>query len=567
MNNNKWILSFVKRNFTTYLLGFLVMLLQNIFIISNPYIQKEIIDKVLIGKDYSAAPMFFVLLAISLICPTILITVIGMIHHKMGYKLRIELANDIIKHIYKIPISIFQNERVTRYVHILSSDAYEVGEDVAHQIPRFVQTMFMGLMYMVVLAYFDPIIMISVVALSFSYVFVSRYFSKKIKLKYRETKEEKTKLLIHIEEGISSTREVITYNRHGWEMVKYNKLYKKYYRKVIELIKLENRGTISSEPLKWGISLLVLFYGGYQVIGDKMTLGSFLAIYSYSSQMVKTFQRAFWIYTTRLSYTMVNINRVRELVEDEEIEDGNLELNGKIENIKFENCFFRYNDSTQDVLRDLTIDFPIGKKIAFVGESGGGKSTVSKLLIRSFYPKKGQILVNNKNLGDIKIKDWMDKLTIISQEPYLFPDTIRTNITFGLDNISQEKLEEVCDKMCINDFILSLPKGYDTQVGERGITLSGGQRQRVALARALLRNSEILILDESTSSLDLETERLVQNNIDEIRKGKTTLIIAHRLSTIINSDIIYVLDKGEIIEQGTHEELINLNGMYTSYYK
>jgi len=266
MSNFKWIMSFIKRNFSTYLLGFVVMLLQNIFLVSSPYIQKNIIDNVFIGKDYSAAPMLFVLLAISLICPIILITVIAMIYHNMGYNLRIELANDIIKHIYKIPSEVFQNERITRYVHILSSDAYEVGEDVAHQIPRFVQVIFMGLMYVIALAYLDPIIMIGVVILSFGYVLLAKYFSGKLELKHKEAKEEKTKLLIHIEEGISSTREVITYNRHGWEMDKYNKLYEKYYSKISDLIKLENKGTICSEPLKWSISLFVLFYGGYKVI-------------------------------------------------------------------------------------------------------------------------------------------------------------------------------------------------------------------------------------------------------------------------------------------------------------
>jgi ABC-type multidrug transport system fused ATPase/permease subunit len=204
----------------------------------------------------------------------------------------------------------------------------------------------------------------------------------------------------------------------------------------------------------------------------------------------------------------------------------------------------------------MSMDLPLGSKIAFVGASGGGKSTISQLLIRFFEPQSGSVLVNGRPLSDYKREDWTKRVDIVFQDPYLIPETIRTNLTLGREPISDEKVEAMCRVAQIHDVIQELPDGYETIIGERGITLSGGQRQRLSLARAFLANPEILILDEATSALDLETERLVQKGLDELRDGRTTIIIAHRLSTIINADRIYVINRGKVIEQGNHEQLM-----------
>lgn len=215
------------------------------------------------------------------------------------------------------------------------------------------------------------------------------------------------------------------------------------------------------------------------------------------------------------------------------------------------------------MLNNIDLVLPPGRKIAFVGTSGGGKSTLASLLARNFIPLSGEIVVNGIPLIELRREDWIARTTLVSQEPYLFPDTIRLNLLLGQEDIPESRMIDVCRAMQIHDFIAQLPQGYDTPIGERGVTLSGGQRQRLALARAVLRNSEILILDEATSSLDLETERQVQEHLDQLRKNRTTLVIAHRLSTVRNADKIIVLECGKVTEQGTHDELM----VYSRHYR
>jgi ABC-type multidrug transport system fused ATPase/permease subunit len=237
------------------------------------------------------------------------------------------------------------------------------------------------------------------------------------------------------------------------------------------------------------------------------------------------------------------------------------EIEGSIKEIAFYNIDFQYASDSNKVLEQFNLIIPAGKKIAIVGISGGGKSTVANLLMRFFNPTKGEILINGINLSSIRSDAWSKRIGIVLQDPYLFPDTIRNNLLLGR-SVPDEWFMLVCQKMLVDSFVSQLPDTYETPIGERGITLSGGQRQRIALARAILRDPEVLILDEATSALDVESEKEIQSNIDMIRQGKTTIIIAHRLTTVINADVIYVIKDGRVCESGTHQELMEKSGEY-----
>ncbi|MGZ4111525.1 MAG: ABC transporter ATP-binding protein, partial [Tumebacillaceae bacterium] len=211
-------------------------------------------------------------------------------------------------------------------------------------------------------------------------------------------------------------------------------------------------------------------------------------------------------------------------------------------------------------------DFPIGRKVAIVGASGSGKSTVAQLLVRLYDPMEGKVRINERSLQDYQKGDWLKRLSLVPQEPYFFPESIRTNLLLGRENISEEQLRTACEIAQIQELIDELPEGLDTIIGERGISLSGGQRQRLAIARAILPEPDILLLDEGTSALDVETERLVQKALDEHRRGRTTIFIAHRLSTIENADLIYVMDHGSVVEAGTHAELMQGETKYRELF-
>lgn len=296
------------------------------------------------------------------------------------------------------------------------------------------------------------------------------------------------------------------------------------------------------------------------VIEGNLSIGWFVVLFQFSSQLMDSFEKVYKLFMG-LAGSMAAVERVREVMDGGTDLEGSRPLSIPIQSLTFENIGCQYDTDGTPVLQGIDIDIPIGKKVAFVGTSGGGKSTIAPLLIRFYEPDVGHIAVNGDPLSLIRRDDWMERVIIVFQEAYLFPDTIRTNLLIGRQ-VSEDRMKELCRKMQIHDFIESLSEGYDTQVGERGIQLSGGQRQRIALTRALIADCDILILDEATSALDLETERQVQQQLDELRKGKTTIIVAHRLSTIVNADVIYVLDRGEVLEQGKHETLLSQGKVY-----
>lgn len=293
------------------------------------------------------------------------------------------------------------------------------------------------------------------------------------------------------------------------------------------------------------------------------SLGEFVVSFTYVDQLVtelgQLFQQA--LAGKKL---VASTQCIQSVMGKESTEFGSIDFTGNIESIQFKDVTFRYSPESTPVLNSLSMDFPIGKKIAIVGESGCGKSTIAGLLLRTYSPDKGEININGIPVGSYG-KQYSDKISIVFQQPHFIPSSIKENLIFDKE-YDKLDIENVCKEMLCHDFIIGFTNQYETRVGERGTSLSGGQKQRLALSRAILKNTEILILDEATSALDTETEFLVQKNIDKLRKGKTTIIIAHRISTIQNADVIYVLDKGNVVVMGTHEKLLAESGVYRELY-
>lgn len=346
-----------------------------------------------------------------------------------------------------------------------------------------------------------------------------------------------------------------------WERAIYDRIFARYFDAVMKEAKVVNKQLVGSEPLKWIVILFILSDGGYLVLNGNMSLGAFVIIFPFSNQLVNSFQKLFLL-SMGLVDKMACVERIRSVIDEPTWGDGHLSLQTPIEQLELKNVSFRYDlEREENVLKNINLTIPIAQKIAFVGSSGRGKSTIAQLLTRLFNPVAGEILINTVNLETIKRQDWAKKVAIVFQDPYMFPDTIRNNILMGLD-VDEAHLQKICAIAQIDEYILTLPKTYGTVIGERGVTLSGGQRQRIAIARALIREPEVLILDEATSSLDLVTERKLPEAVDNYRKNQTTIVIAHRLSTIENANCIFVLDNGTVIESGTHEDLMERHSLY-----
>lgn len=343
-------------------------------------------------------------------------------------------------------------------------------------------------------------------------------------------------------------------------MEKYNTRFKRYFRKVMEEGRKSNLQLFMTEPTKWGIHVAVLGFGCYAVIQGNLSIGMFLIAYQYIAQLVNSFQNLF-NFSMDITRGVASADRLKEIMRQAESHKGTLRLKEPVKHIRFQQIYFTYPSQSAPVFKGLSMDITAGHKIALVGVSGGGKSTLLQLLLRTISPQQGQVFINNEPLEQLAADDWNKRLAIVLQEPYFFPDTVRKNVTFGMD-VTEQELIAACQKAHIHETITRMTDGYDSLLGERGITLSGGQRQRLALARSMLRNPEILILDEATSALDLETERRVMQALDQDRQGKTTIIIAHRLSTIKNANIIYFIADGQMEYSGSYEELYSRSSVF-----
>jgi subfamily B ATP-binding cassette protein MsbA len=318
-----------------------------------------------------------------------------------------------------------------------------------------------------------------------------------------------------------------------------------------------------------GLALaVIIYYGGYKVITGESTPGTFFSFIAAFAMMFEPFKKI-----NQENYTIQNsitaAERFFHIMEmDNEILDrnGTKECDAVNKEIEFKNVVFSYKGHEEKVINDFSLKVSPGQTVAFVGSSGAGKTTIASLIPRFYDVTGGSLTVGGTDVREFDVYSLRRNIGIVSQEPYLFNDTIRNNIAYGASDITDEDIKAAADSAYATDFITKLPDGFSTMIGERGDRLSGGQRQRITIARALLINPPILILDEATSSLDTESERIVQQALANLMKGRTSFVIAHRLSTILSADMIVVMDKGKIESIGRHENLIGKSEIYTKLY-
>jgi len=478
---------------------------------------------------------------------------------KVRNKVGSNIFRDMLHRIQRMPVSRLQQERTAKLVENLTHDIYETTW-YALDIPHQIQNVLHAILLSVLLSMISPVFLFISLTAAVLFLVIGKWMAPKFEAAGRDVSKTRTDWMVATEEAISSTREVIAFDRKEWEKNRFIRLGAKFLHALKRHSREDVRYANASQPIFWGIQLVVIAYGGYLVMEDSISIGTFVVVFHFCTD-------AIWAYFYTISQVLdfsknvANFDRIRSILDAETVEEGTLPLEDTVREINVRKLSFTYPSRDKPVLHNFNMNIPLGKTIAIVGASGGGKSTIAQLLVRTYLPDAGQISVNGMPLHNISRRDWGSKVSVVFQDPFLFPESIRTNLMLGSE-YPQETMIEVCKMMQIHEMIESFPQGYETEVGERGIQLSGGQRQRIVLARALLRNTEILILDEATSALDYVTERQIYQSLRKLREGKTTVIIAHRLSTIKDADSIYVIDGGQVVEEGTHHHLLAEGGLY-----
>jgi subfamily B ATP-binding cassette protein MsbA len=376
-------------------------------------------------------------------------------------------------------------------------------------------------------------------------------------------------ILSIIEETLSGLRIIKAFNAEEHSTRKFHEANNIYTRLQSRVFKRRYLASPLSEFLGTVVMMILMWYGGNLVLGGKADLRpeefiAFIIVFSQIIVPAKSLSAAFF----NVQKGMASVDRINEILDaDEKITDKPDAIPVKEFNrsIEFIEVNFKYN--TEPVLQNVNLEISKGQTVAIVGQSGGGKSTLVDLIPRFIEPVSGTVLLDGKSVDQYKIKDLRSLMGIVNQEPILFNDTFYNNIAFGLEGVEEEDIIKAAKVANAHEFIMDTPDGYQTNIGDRGGKLSGGQRQRISIARALLKNPPILILDEATSSLDTESERLVQDAIFKLMQNRTSIVIAHRLSTIKNADQICVIQEGRIVEKGRHKELLQKEGQYYNLHR
>jgi ATP-binding cassette, subfamily B, bacterial MsbA len=389
---------------------------------------------------------------------------------------------------------------------------------------------------------------------------------KKMRKISHSTQEELAEYTSHLDDTLQAIRAVKSYRGEAFELQKASNKLHNILRFYIKAIKVESLSSPIVELLGGAAISGVIWYGGVQIASGQISAGSLFAFITAFFTAYKPMKSLSEL-NNNLQEGLAALTRLFNVLDHKpQIKNAANARNIEIQKgtINFSNVSFKYQD--KNVLSNFSLEIPAGKTVALVGGSGGGKSTIINLILRFYDPYEGKILIDNQDINNVTLESLRNQISLVTQEVLLFDTTILNNIAYGKKDASISEIVDAAKYSFAHDFINELHHGYESEVGQKGFKLSGGQKQRISIARAILRDSPILILDEATSALDNITEKQIQASLQKIRKDKTTIIIAHRLSTIVKADIIFVLDEGRVVEQGTHSQLIKKDGLYSKLY-
>lgn len=475
-----------------------------------------------------------------------------------------DIKNDLFTHIQKLEFKYFDEMNTGELMSRIGEDAENIWQTIGYGLRLFVENIIYFVISTIILFYLNWKLALACFIVMIPIGFIAVQLEKKFGKCYGEISDKTAEINTTAQEDIAGIRLVKAFSREKYEISKFLKLNKSYYDLNMDQAKVIGDYFPKIEFLTNISLVLMIVFGGYLVMNGEMSIGVLVAFSGYIWNLIWP-MRMLGELTDLISRNLASAKKIFAIIEREpEIKSGALEDVNIKGDIKFENVSFSYNDEL--VLKNINLDIKAGSTIAIMGTTGSGKSTLLNLIGRYYDVKEGCIKVDNIDVKNYDLEVLRSSMAIVPQDTFLFSDSILNNIKFSNENADIGEVKKYSKLACSLDFIETLDEGFNTEIGERGIGLSGGQKQRISISRALIRNSSILILDDSTSALDMETEQELLKNLSMMEKQSTTFIVAHRISAVKNSDLIVYLENGEIKEKGTHEELLELRGAYYDIY-
>jgi len=559
--------NYVIRHWKKLIISLLLMLVAAVMTGAMAKLMEPIIDKVFAAKDADMLwPVALTILGVFFI-RGITTYSYSIIMSGLGQRVISDINEDMFKHLIYADLVYFHDNPSGHLVSRFLSDTLLLRRAVIESLMGAGRNFFTVLALLGVMFYQDwklSIISIFVFPLA---AFGVAILGKKLRRVSEYAQEENGDLSSRLGQAFQGIKHIRSYRMEKYETKRIANIIENIYRLMYKSFKVSAITSPMAEMLSGLAIVTIVVYGGYQVIDGVSTAGklfSFITAFLLAFEPMKRLSKLNSVMQTGLAaadrlFTMLDN---LPLITDKE---NAIELELKKPVLSFEGVSFVYKDGTR-ALNNVSFEAPEGKTIALVGESGSGKSTSLNLIPRFYDVTEGSIKIDGQDIRDLTLSSLRKNMALVSQEIAIFNDSIKDNIAYGSLGATEEEIIEAAKLAAAHEFILELPKGYDTIVGEQGVKLSGGQRQRISIARAMLKNAPILLLDEATSALDTNSEKLVQNALEKLQKDKTTIVVAHRLSTIINADIIYVLDNGIIAESGKHKDLLAKKGIYSRLY-
>ncbi|GAB2554976.1 ABC transporter ATP-binding protein [Gracilibacillus alcaliphilus] len=551
-----------------FLLSVLFVMVVTGITVIYPIVLQITIDDVVIAGEYQLIPVLSIGFIIIMIIKGLANYLQQYLGDLFGIKSVFILRDALYKKLQRLSFTYYDNARTGDLMSRLTMDVEGFRFFLAAGFRELIRVMVLILISLGVMFYYSvPLALVTMAVMPFLAVVVYR-FDKEVHPAFRRIRKSLGRLNTRIQENVTGMNTVKSLSKEDFEINRFTTNNTNYKEVNITTSNIWARYFPLMEFIGNISMVTLLIYGGYLVINGSLQLGELVAFFSLVTYILGPLMHLGFI-VNQFSQAKASGERLLEILEaKEDIEEEKHPL--VPERIKghvtFEHVHLTYIAEDDAALKDISFDAPPGKVIGLIGPTGAGKTSITQLITRFYEPDQGRVLVDNKPTSTYSLK-WLRKhIGFVLQESFLFSTTIKENIAYGNPDASMEEIIAAAKRAQAHDFIMQMPKGYDTLLGERGMGLSGGQKQRIAIARAILIDPSILVLDDATSAVDMETEFLIQKALKEVMDGRTTFIIAHRISSLKHADEILVLDSGEIVERGTHEELIQQNGPYRRIY-